>query len=124
MRCIIAGSRSLNDPQLVIDAVKAAQFPITVILHGGCRGIDSAAGWLAEKSGVPVEVYPADWSKYGRAAGPIRNRLMASEADALIAIQDLGSCSHGTRDMIRQARKARLQVYVHKVPAREDSAPF
>ncbi len=51
---------------------------LTTIRHGGCTGLDAwvdrfcrAAilnGWPIE-----VEVFAADWQRYGRAAGPIRN---------------------------------------------------
>jgi hypothetical protein len=124
MRVIIAGSRTLSDPMEVFKAVHEAQFPITVILTGGCQGVDKMVEDLAKGGGVPCEVYPADWKQYGKAAGPIRNGEMVAKAEALIAVRDLGSESFGTLDIIHQARTAGLPVYVHEVPAKDDGLPF
>lgn len=123
MRVIIAGSRDLQDPHLIVQAILAAQFPISTILHGACRGIDQMAGKLAGAAGLPVEEYPADWATHGKAAGPIRNRQMVERADALIAILDKSVCSHGTRDIIQQATRAGLKVHVHEVETPDPNAP-
>lgn len=62
---------------------------------------------------MPVERFPADWDRRGRAAGRIRNREMAKHADALIAVWD--GESRGTANMILEAHRAGLKVYVHLV---------
>jgi hypothetical protein len=49
--------------------------------------------------------------KYGKSAGPIRNRAMAEYAGALIAIWD-GS-SRGTLNMIETAKKLELKVFIY-----------
>ena len=46
------------------------------ICHGGARGADYFAGEIAKANGWPVTVYKADWEKYGRSAGIIRNKEM------------------------------------------------
>ena len=48
-----------------------------------------------------VETYLADWKRYGRQAGPIRNREMAKMADFVICFWD--GKSNGTKSMIRCA---------------------
>ena len=55
-------------------------------------------------------LYPADWERHGRAAGPIRNEEMAEVSDALIAFWD--GKSRGTKSMIEIARRKGLQVAV------------
>jgi hypothetical protein len=60
--------------------------------------------------GYRCEVYKADFKTYGKAGGPIRNREMAEEADALIAFWD--GQSRGTKDMIEVAKKKGLKVRV------------
>jgi len=47
-----------------------------IIVHGGARGIDRWAGEEAIRRGLGVEVYPADWKRYGSRAGFIRNKQM------------------------------------------------
>jgi hypothetical protein len=49
---------------------------ITHLREGGAKGADGDAGRWALWRGVPSRTYPADWDRYGRAAGPIRNGEM------------------------------------------------
>jgi predicted Rossmann fold nucleotide-binding protein DprA/Smf involved in DNA uptake len=58
-----------------------------------------------------VNRFPADWNKHGRGAGMIRNRLMAHNADALIAVWD--GVSSGTDNMISLAKVRGLKVFVY-----------
>jgi hypothetical protein len=111
-RTIIAGSRSLTDYELVEAAVEASGFTITEVISGAARGIDQLGERWAEAHGVPVRRFPANWEEHGRAAGPIRNREMIAVADTLIAIWN---GSPGTEDVIRQARRAGLRIYVSRV---------
>ena len=53
-----------------------------------------------------------DWAKFGKAAGPIRNKTMAENGDALIAVWD--GTSRGTKSMIDLAQKLGLKVFIYK----------
>lgn len=80
------------------------------ILSGMGGAVDLAACRLAvEKHGKAVE-YPAEWSKFGKRAGPIRNELMAQDCDAVLAVWD--GRSRGTLDMIMRATKHGKLVYI------------
>jgi hypothetical protein len=57
--------------------------------------------------------FPADWDRFGRSAGPKRNKQMAEYGDALIAVWD--GESRGTKTMIEFARERGLQVYIHRI---------
>lgn len=94
-------------------ALKNTPFEITEVVSGTCKGVDQLGEEWAERKGIPVKKFPADWSKHGRRAGPLRNREMAKYADALIAIWD--GKSRGTRSMIDEALREGLEVYVHCV---------
>ena len=50
------------------------------LFHGGARGADQAIDAAAERLGWPVAVMAAQWARYGRAAGPVRNRQMLQAA--------------------------------------------
>ena len=52
------------------------------------------------------------WEGLGKSAGPVRNELMAQNADALIAFPLYGVANRGTLDMIRRAREHNLLVRV------------
>jgi hypothetical protein len=110
MRVIIAGSRSITDYAKVCDAVQRSRFPISRVLSGMARGVDTLAIRYAAEKGLPLDPFPAQWSKWGRCAGYRRNVQMARNADALIAIWD--GMSPGTRHMIEVAKASGLRVFV------------
>lgn len=113
MKTIIAGSRSITDINVVMQAILAVNFPITEVVSGTCRGVDRLGEAYAVSQGIKISRFPADWKKYPKAAGAIRNKEMAEYADALIAVWD--GKSKGTLDMIKQAGKHGLKIYVHGV---------
>ena len=117
MNVIVAGCRNIElirGVTLVADAIAASGWAskIKKILHGGAKGIDEAAGVYA-KGVWPIDVYPAKWNLHGKRAGPIRNEMMALQADALIAIWE--GKSRGTKSMIEIAKRYGLQVFVFEV---------
>lgn len=112
MKIVIAGSRTLTDRPKVEEAIQHLLGPLLrldggniEILHGGCpKGVDSIAHDMLD--GIyPIAVYPADWTKHGRSAGPIRNRQMAEVADVLILVWD--GKSRGSANM--KAEMVRLK---------------
>lgn len=113
MKVIIAGGREVTDYNLVIQAISECSFEITEIVSGGARGVDTMAIRYAEENGFKVKIFMAEWHNHGKAAGPIRNALMAKYADALVALWD--GKSKGTKNMIEQAVKHGLRVYVKRI---------
>ena len=59
-------------------------------------------GFLA-LNGFEVEIFLPEWKKYGRAAGPVRNKEMVNSADLVIAFWD--GKSKGTKSLIKYAEK-------------------
>lgn len=117
-RIIIAGGRDFSDYVRFKDHVdncikgvlrECAEEKNIIILSGKANGADSLGERYATERGYKVVGYPADWKKNGRAAGPIRNKQMAENADALIAFWD--GCSHGTKNMIETAQRMQLHVF-------------
>jgi hypothetical protein len=80
-----------------------------MIIHGGASGADRLAGEWAASRGIPVEVHPADWQKYGRAAGPIRNQQMIDRKPDMVVAFPGG---RGTADMVRRVRMAGIELVV------------
>lgn len=117
MRVIIAGSRTLTNPRLVTEAVEASGFVITEVFSGCAKGIDRLGERWAAEHNVPVRRFPvtaADWQREGLAAGHNRNRKMAdSGADGLVLVWD--GVSGGSKNMLDEATKRKLCVYVHRV---------
>lgn len=113
LRTIIAGSRSAELIN-VINAIDSAEFKdqISVIISGTAKGADYYGEVYAKAAGIPIERFPADWDKYGKRAGYLRNVQMANAADALIAVWD--GASKGTNHMINIANEKNLLVFVYK----------
>ncbi len=59
---------------------------------------------------IPMTIMNADWKKYGRSAGCIRNAEMAKNAEALIALWD--GKSKGTINMLDNANEYGLKMYL------------
>jgi hypothetical protein len=110
MRTIIAGSRNIEDYELLLDAINASGFSISEILSGKARGVDAMGESYGRKHKIPLKYFPADWNKHGKSAGIRRNIEMAENADALIALWD--GKSKGTYHMIETAKKKGLKVFV------------
>lgn len=78
------------------------------IVTGMAVGADTLAYKYAIANNLPTHIFYPDWDKFGKAAGFIRNKEMAENADALIAFWD--SVSRGTKHMIETMRNLRKPV--------------
>jgi hypothetical protein len=101
-RVLFTGSRSWNREDviwtaldIIAESALAAGFDRVVLVHGACPtgGDAHADAWYRAKRGempLGVERHPAEWSKYGKRAGYLRNQVMAwAGADVcLAAIRD------------------------------------
>lgn len=112
MRVIVAGSRGFTyeDYELVENVCLMSGYWFSTILSGVAEGVDKLGEEFAHRMGIPVEQFPANWGLYGKRAGIVRNELMATKADALVAVWD--GKSPGTKHMIEAARKRSLLVHV------------
>ena len=110
MKTIIAGSRDMTPTLEDVRTLNKFLTSISEVVSGTARGADKFGEDWAKAHGIPLKKFPADWNKYGRPAGPIRNKQMAKYADQLIAF--LYPDSRGTANMIKQARKLGLKVYI------------
>lgn len=112
MKCIIAGSRTATCENVSRALEVCAWTPeITLVVSGTARGADKVGEWWAEKNSIEVKRFPADWDRFGKRAGYLRNEQMAKFADALIAVWD--GQSKGTKYMIDIAREQGLEVFIY-----------
>lgn len=100
MKTIIAGTRDATLSETRV-AIILCPWEITSVVSGLARGPDTHGVEYAKKNRLPVHTFPADWKKFGITAGYIRNRQMAQNAEALIAVWD--GKSKGTKHMIAAA---------------------
>lgn len=114
---LVTGGRHYSDGARVWAVLneihRSSDGPITVIIHGDAYGADSLGKAWAERHHVLDDPWPADWAKYGKAAGVIRNSKMleGSKPDIVVAFPG----NTGTADMVAKAEKAGVRV--RRVPA-------
>lgn len=76
--CMIVGSRGYTDYgafKAKCDALLAGKTDIEIV-SGGASGTDAMAERYARELGYSLQIFPADWSRYGKRAGYVRNREM------------------------------------------------
>jgi hypothetical protein len=118
MKTIIAGSRSASRED-VSNAMRNCPFTylVSTVISGTARGADTFGEDWALANEINIVRFPADWAKFKRAAGPIRNKEMAEFGEALIAVWD--GRSPGTKNMIKNARHLGLKVYIWNLALQE-----
>jgi hypothetical protein len=111
---VVTGSREWNDRGRIEQALErlvSKHGTDITLINGTARGADRLCAAVAHEIGMHVVDMPADWDKYGRGAGFIRNAAMLDEQpDLVLAFWD-GS-SKGTKHTIDEARKRGLNVCV------------
>lgn len=114
MRVLVCGGRDFADRDLFASTMSRFKpKPLHdcaehIIIHGGAPGADALAQEWVEVFGGRQRIFPADWTLYGKAAGPIRNQRMLDEGKPELVVAFPGGS--GTADMVRRARKAGVEV--------------
>lgn len=103
----VVGSRDFPDLDLV---EKILQSRVGPMITGDASGVDRKVANFADEYNIELEVFEANWDKYGKQAGPIRNQEIVDEADYVLAFWD--GESRGTKDTIDKAVKAGIPVDV------------
>lgn len=106
MRTLVCGGRDFADWPYLSRMLDGAG--VTLVIHGGASGADTLAGRWASSRGIAVEVYPADWARYGRSAGPRRNAWMLGVGRPDVVVAFAGG--RGTANMVGLARAAGVPV--------------
>lgn len=114
MRILITGSRSWDDPEIIVDAIlyhtRYVKESDVVIVHGSCpKGADQMADDISHNFSWTVERHPADWQKHGKRAGYVRNSDMVKlGADLCLAF--IKNSSRGATMCADLADKAGIPV--------------
>ena len=114
MNVAIVGGRDFDDYEQFKSCVDGEKIKFKSIVTGGARGVDTLAERYAKEIGVPVKIYWPDWTNYGKAAGPIRNKQIIEGADCVIAFWD--EKSPGTRSSLKIAEDLGkpLTIFVYR----------
>jgi len=115
-KVLITGGRYWTDKEYILNVLSRVLLDKedVFVIHGGARGVDSLAGIAAEGLGFEVKVVQANWKKFGRSAGIIRNREMLDlNPDLVIAFHADLPNSKGTIDCIREAKRRGINVILY-----------
>ena len=114
MRVLICGDRNWTDSKLIKETIEeiTKSLYINYIIEGEAWGADKLGAKVAQELGIKVIKYPADWKKYGKAAGSIRNRQMLEEGcpTVVLAFHDYIHKSKGTLHMMKIAMEKKVTV--------------
>lgn len=123
MRILVCGGRDFDDDRLFDHhmnklMVELGKTSITITGHpelvrvsfiSGCdRGVDTFIIQYAKYHGVYCDKYPAEWEKYGKSAGAIRNQEMLDKGRPDLVVAFPGG--QGTKHMVMIAKKAGIPV--------------
>jgi hypothetical protein len=110
MRLCVTGGRAYSDRahvNAVLDAMHGRTH-IVLLIHGKSFGADMLADHWARRNMVPTLGFQAEWDRLGKAAGPVRNRVMLREGKPDIVLAFPGG--YGTRNCVGQARALGIEV--------------
>ena len=115
-KIMVTGSRHHTDDDLIWatldDIVDGfAGNKNVVLIEGGAPGADKIAHYWAIARGYDVHTFPADWTRFGRAAGPLRNQQMVDQHPDYVAAFPLDD-SRGTWDAVRRAKSAGIPTRI------------
>lgn len=117
MKVIIAGGRDFDDYSLMkrkLDHLFSKRKPDEIVTGLCPTGADALAEHYAFENRIDFIGIPANWDEHKKAAGPIRNRVMAEYCDgpkdACVCFWD--GVSRGTKNMIETSKKKGLDVRV------------
>lgn len=109
-RVVVCGSHTRGNEDFVYRELERlhAEYRFTDLMQGGAEYVDRFAKiWATFHPEIEPWQFNAEWAKWGRPAGPIRNKRMVDWGPDLVVAFDGDS---GTADMVRQARAAGIEV--------------
>ena len=113
-KLIVAGGRDFSDTALFLNTMQRVEQELSEysvsLVSGMAKGADKMGWQFARDQGITCHPFPANWNKYGKAAGFRRNQQMADFSDGLVAFWD--GKSHGTKHMIDTMAKQNKWIMV------------
>ncbi|MCW6598799.1 SLOG family protein [Yersinia ruckeri] len=110
IKLLVSGGRKYKNKTQVWNVLGEIHRTIGIseIIEGGALGLDTHCAVYGYTKCIPVRTEEADWERYKRSAGSIRNQVMLDkyQPDALLAF----SGNNGTSDMVRRAAKHGIPI--------------
>jgi len=111
---VVCGGRDYSDQETVTQTLHRLirEHGTRIVIHGGCRGADTLTENAARELGLVTKIEYADWDKFGKSAGPIRNTKMLTRYKPDLVVAFPGG--RGTAHTVRIARS--LNITVMEIP--------
>lgn len=121
---LICGGRGFSDRQMFDDVMSQLLEMFGCpekIIHGGADGADAMGAIWAGRMAIKATAFPADWTRYGKAAGPMRNQAMLEmQPNRVIAFPG----GNGTADMVNRAKGRMPEITVIEIRASAHTSPM
>jgi hypothetical protein len=110
VKAIVCGGRGYGDCPMIYNALDYYHSinPFSLIIQGGAAGADYLAKQWAISRGVKHLEIRAEWKRYGRMAGAVRNQKMINDTNPCVVIAFPGGS--GTADMVKRAKLCGIDV--------------
>lgn len=108
MKVLVCGGRDYKNMARVREILDLLPKENLVIIQGAASGADDLAKLWAVNNNVPFINFPADWKKFGKKAGFLRNQRMLDEGKPDLVIAFPGG--RGTDMMVKLAEEAGVQT--------------
>lgn len=118
MKILICGDRDWNDSLFMLKVMEwlIEEFGVYFVISGGAPGADILAILWAKRFGLPYHEERAQWEKYGKAAGHIRNKAMLDmNPDLVVAFHNDIDKSKGTKNCLDQAKKKGIETRLYSI---------
>lgn len=109
MKVVVSGNRTDKNRDrvwAVMNRIHRACGGISHLILTEEKGTDAFAAEWAKNQGIEVQLVLADWKKYGRVAGSIRNEQILDLGPDFIVVFE------GGKGPLALAKKARVPVFV------------
>ena len=113
MKVIITGSKTIDNPVVLINAIQQSKFKITEVVSGSESGVDKLGELWAKKRNIKVKKYSPKWKRYGNSARFKRTVQMVNYADAVILLWD--GVSTDVTHTVQYSRRCNMPVFIHLI---------
>jgi YspA, cpYpsA-related SLOG family len=108
LKLLVCGGRDYNN---IVKLNKVLDtYNIDCIIEGGAPGADKLAKLYGTNKGICVLTCEANWNKYGKSAGPLRNKWMLDYGRPDLVVAFPGGS--GTASMVALAEAACVRVVI------------
>jgi hypothetical protein len=118
MRILVTGSRDWTDKITIYETLSqvwvSGEYNMPTLVSGACpTGADRMAEEYAEAYNWNIELHPAEWEKYGKRAGFLRNKEMV-DLGADICLAFIKNNSKGASMTLKLAEEAGMSTKVFR----------